>query len=111
MIGRELVGTKPATVAELENILEKRAKDGELGFEQQTTLDYAKKNKKLKKEEAVKLVKELLKMEKMKEDVAAKIADVMPRNEVEVNLLFSKERTTLDASEAKQVLEIVGKYR
>lgn len=111
MIGRELVGTRPATVAEIENILEKRAKDSELGFEQQATLDYAKKNKKIKKEDSVKLVKELLKMEKMKADVAAKIADVMPRNEVEVNLLFAKERTTLDAGEAKQVLEIVAKYK
>ncbi len=111
MIGKEVVGIKPVTVAEVENILEKRQKEGELGFEQQTTLDYASKTKRLKKEDAVKLVKELVKIEKVSEEIAVKIADIAPKNAVEVNLLFSKERHVLEPDEVKQVLEIVEKYR
>lgn len=111
MIGRETTGVKPITLSEVTEILEERAKDGELGFEQQNTLEYAKKNAKMDSKKAAELVEKVAKLEKVTPDVAAKIADIMPKNQVELNLLFAKERYTLTQEEAAEVIKTIDEYR
>ena len=111
LIGKELVSTRPATISEVAEIMEKRAEDGELGFEQQATSDYAKEFKRLPVKKAGKLVEELVKNEKIKDDTAVKIADLMPKNTVELNLIIAKERFKLEEKEIQEVLKIVDAYR
>lgn len=111
VIGREVKNTRNATLGEVKEILEKRAEEGDLGFEQHTTLEYSQKFARLSKEEGNKLVKELLDMEKLNEDAAVKIADVLPVDETQVRIILAKERYSLSPEEIGEVLKIVGKYR
>ncbi|MBI4399512.1 hypothetical protein HY570_02075 [Candidatus Micrarchaeota archaeon] len=110
MIGKETVNSKPATLADVKAILEKRKADGELGFEQQATMDYAEKFAKLSIESAGALGQELSKVEKIKPDAVAKIVDMLPKNASQLNLILSKERYTLTKEETTEVLNIVAKY-
>lgn len=110
MIGRELKGIRNATLGETKEILETRAGEGDLGFEQQMTLDYAKKFAKLSKEEGAKLMAELMKLEKLNEDAAVKIADILPTDEAQVRIILAKERYSLSQEEIGEVLKIVGKH-
>ncbi|MEM3399479.1 MAG: RNA polymerase Rpb4 family protein [Candidatus Micrarchaeia archaeon] len=110
MIGKEMIKIKPVSLGTVAEILGEREKEGELGFEQQTTLEYAKKFTKLEKEKREQLFNELKALERMSDDAAVKIVDVLPRNAEQVNAIFAKERYVLSQSEIEEVLRIVGKY-
>jgi DNA-directed RNA polymerase subunit F len=110
MIEKAVVSARPATLAEVAEVLEKRKEEGELGFEQQTTLAYSKKYAKLSKKKAAELMEELQKIEKLKPLVAAKIADILPKNSDQVRLIFVNERYSLSSAEIEGVLKIVEKY-
>ncbi|MEW6329498.1 MAG: RNA polymerase Rpb4 family protein [Candidatus Micrarchaeota archaeon] len=110
MIGKETLKSRAAALGEVGDILEARRADGELGFEQQVTLDHAKKFTRLGKEKREELLKELLGFEKVKEEAAVKIVDLMPANADQLRLIFSKERYSLDEGEAEEVLDVVKKY-
>ena len=110
VIGKETVKSRFATVGEVGEVLEARKGEGELGFEQQVTLDYAKKFTKLDKGKRETLLKELLDFEKIKEEAAVKIVDLLPTNADQLRLIFSKERYVLDDKETGEVLDVVKKY-
>jgi len=55
-------------------------------------------------------VNELLKLEKMKEDIAIRIADIMPKTRDELRSIYAKERYTLGEEELEQILNLVKKY-
>jgi DNA-directed RNA polymerase subunit F len=53
---------------------------------------------------------ELLKLEKMKPEIAVRIADILPMSNDEIRSIYAKERYTLSEAELKQILELVAKY-
>jgi len=110
MIEKSILSNRPATLAEVAEVLEKRKEDGELGFEQQTTLTYAQKYAKLSKKKVVELIEELQKIDKIKPVVAVKIADILPKNSDQLRLIFANERYSLTSAEIEEVLKIVKKY-
>jgi len=110
MIEKSVISNRPATLTEVAEVLEKRKGEGELGFEQQTTLAYAQKYAKLSKKKAAELIEELQKMDKIKPAVAVKIADILPKNADQLRLIFANERYSLTSAEIEEVLKIVKKY-
>jgi len=109
MVGRKVDSTRPATVAEVLELLEAEKEKRELSFEQQTTLDYARKIAKTTGKAAKAMEKELLKMEKLTPDTAAKIVDLLPSTKEQLNAIVSKERYTLTEKEVGQILDILKK--
>ena len=110
MIEKSILSNRPATLAEVAEVLEKRKEEGELGFEQQTTLAYVKKYAKLSKKKAEELIEDLQKIDKIKPAVAVKIADILPKNSDQLRLIFANERYSLTSAEIEEVLKIVKKY-
>ena len=73
MIGKGANEIRPVMLAEVEKILEKRqGTAGEFGFEQQTSLEYAKRFSHLKYNDAKEMLDELEKLE-VKLETAVKI--------------------------------------
>jgi len=52
----------------------------------------------------------LIKLEKMKPEIAFRIADILPQSNDEVRSIYAKERYTLTEQELKQILEIVYRF-
>jgi DNA-directed RNA polymerase subunit F len=99
------------TLAEIKEALEKEQKvKTELLSEQKLALEHAQKFSKLKPKDAKKLVKELKAMEKVSEQMAVKIADLLPTHNDDLQALFAKERTSLAKEDMEQIMEIVRKY-
>ncbi|MDO8339203.1 MAG: RNA polymerase Rpb4 family protein [Candidatus Burarchaeum sp.] len=109
MIGRNIASARPATIAEVEALLQAQKDGRELSFEQQTTLDYAKKVAKTSSKSAQSLVKELVKLEKLTPEVACKLVDLLPVNKEQLTAIVSKERYTLSEKEIEQVLSMLAK--
>jgi DNA-directed RNA polymerase subunit F len=92
MIGKGAHEIRPATLSEVLKILEKRQGTGtgdEFGFEQQTSLEYAKRFAHLKFSDAEEMYKELVEMG-MKTDAAAKVVDLLPKNKSQLMLILQK---------------------
>ena len=110
MIGKGASEIRPATLAEVEKILNDRQGrgGGEFGFEQQTTLDYAKRFSHLKLSDATAMAKELVELG-MKPESAVKAVDILP-NKSQLMLILAKDKSELPEKKMAEVLEIVAKF-
>jgi DNA-directed RNA polymerase subunit F len=111
MIGKGANTIRPATLAEVEKILDKRQSvgGGEFGFEQQTSLEYAKRFSHLKYSEASEMLGELEKLE-VKTETAVKIVDLLPKNKSQLMLILSKDKVELSEKKLAHAEEIIATY-
>jgi len=165
LIGKQSIETRPATLVEVADIMEKRLEDAEeeakrrkkekldkpapivppapvipegeigsgaaaqelaaaaaeapkppedkspLGLEQRSTLEYAKKFAKIGKRKAEEMREKLMKMGKMKPEIAVKIIDLMPVNKEQIKLIFAKERVTASDEDVSAVIKLVEEFK
>ena len=110
MIGKGANEIRPALLAEVEKILEKRqGTAGEFGFEQQTTLEYAKRFSHLKYNEAKEMLDELEKLE-VKTETAVKIVDLLPKNKSQLMLILVKDKVELPEKKMEKVEALIAEY-
>ena len=109
MIGDKILERKVLTLTEAKDILAERKKDKELTYEQDMTLKYAKTFSKLTPKKAEKLLSELMKLEGMTEELAVKVADILPTEKEVFRLLLPKD-TELSDETIAQAMELAKKY-
>jgi len=102
---------KPVSIAEVKNILKKISKErDELLYEQKIALEHAQKFAKITVKKTQDMIKELKKLDFLRETHAYKIADILPKTEDDVKTILAKERITVGDKEIKSILDIVNKY-
>ncbi|HIH85804.1 MAG TPA: RNA polymerase Rpb4 family protein [Methanoculleus sp.] len=79
----------------------------EMSYEFRKSIEHANHLSKTSAEKARALVAELMKLEKMKEDIAYRIANLMPRTRDELRAIYAKERFNLTTEELDEILELV----
>jgi DNA-directed RNA polymerase subunit F len=111
MIGKGANTIRPATLAEVEKILDKRqgVGGGEFGFEQQTSLEYARRFSHLKQSDAKEMLDELEKLE-VKAETAVKIVDLLPKNNSQLMLVLAKDKVELPEKTLAKVGELITAY-
>ena len=109
MIGKRIVSEKPVSLPEVLEILEKEKK-GEMEYAQRLAYDYAQKFAEIDAEKARKMKEELLQIEKLNEQHAVAIIDLLPKRKEDIEVIFQKTRVRLEDSEINKILEIVKKY-
>ncbi len=110
VISEELL-TLPEVKDTLNTIKEEREKAGtELRYEQKRAVEHANAFSKVGGKASRDMVNELLTLEKMKLDIAVRIASLCPRTKDELRSIYAKERFTLTDAELKTILDIVAKY-
>jgi len=86
---------------------ERIAAEKEMSYEFRRSIEHANQLAKTTPEKAQALVSDLLKMEKMKPEIAYRIANIMPKSRDEVRAIFAKERYTLTPEELDKIIETV----
>jgi len=110
MIGKGANEIRPAMLAEVEKILDKRqGTAGEFGFEQQTSLEYAKRFSHLKYNDAKEMLGELEKLE-VKLETAVKIVDLLPKNKSQLMLILVKDKVELAEKKMEKVEALIAEY-
>ncbi|MGC9553967.1 MAG: RNA polymerase Rpb4 family protein [Thermoplasmatota archaeon] len=100
------------SLAEVKNMLTALSKEREdMTREQKIALEHAEKVVHLSAEKTRELVRQLREMEKLKKRHAYKIADLLPRDEEEVMMIFAKETVVPTKEEAKKIVSLVDQYR
>ncbi|MFZ0006120.1 MAG: RNA polymerase Rpb4 family protein, partial [Methanoregula sp.] len=70
-------------------------------------MDHANHLAKTTPDKSKELVDKLLKLEKMKPEIAYRIANIMPKSRDEVRAIFAKERFTLSPEEIDSIIDLV----
>jgi DNA-directed RNA polymerase subunit F len=110
MIGKGANEIRPVTLSEVTKILEKRqGTAGEFGFEQQTSLDYAKKFGRLKLPDAQEMQAEIEALG-LKNETAVKIVDILPQNKSQLLLILSKDKAELSEKKFAEAEGIIAKF-
>ncbi|MCX9012169.1 MAG: RNA polymerase Rpb4 family protein [Candidatus Methanoperedens sp.] len=114
MIVKQVIREELLTLPEVKEIFNSIKKDREkeekeLGYELRKAIAHAEIFSKLTPEKSRELVNELMKLEKMKPEIAARTADILPLSNDEIRSIYAKERYTLTENELKQILELVEK--
>jgi DNA-directed RNA polymerase subunit F len=120
MIVKEIINERVMTLAEAKDILTalktsgegKKTEEGEeeMRYERRKAYEHTTKFAKLRAEKSRALIKELLGLAKMKEEIAVRIADLMPKSANEVRAIYAKERFTLAEADLEKILDLVAKY-
>ncbi len=122
MIVKDIIEESALTLAEARDILtasrkrergkeeKEAAEENEMRFERRKAVENTTKFAKLGAKESRALVNELLELEKTKEEIAIRIADLMPKSKNEVRAIYAKERFTLTEANIEKILDCVAKY-
>ena len=85
------------------------AKEGELTYEQTLTLKYADKFSKIPRTKVDKLIEELMKIDGITDDLAIKIADLLPQNEEILGLIIGKN-AKISNDELTKIVKLVKSF-
>lgn len=122
MIVKEIINERVMTLAEAKDILTalktsgegKKTEEGEeeeeIRYERRKAHEHTTKFAKLGAGKSRALINELLRLAKMKEEIAVRIADLMPKSANEVRAIYAKERFTLTEADLEKILDLVAKY-
>lgn len=111
MIVKKVIGEEGLTVSEAKEILDhvKEERSGEeLGYELRKAIRHADAFSKLNAKKSRDLVNDLSNLEKMKPEIAIRIADIIPRTRDELRSLYAKERFVLTTEDLDQILDKVA---
>ena len=84
--------------------------DRELRYELARAIEHVNRFAFLSPEESRQLAEELREFEKVDEETAFKIADLLPRDRDELRAVFAQQRYALDGDELDAILDVVAKY-
>lgn len=105
----KILSSKPVSISEVKDILKKREKEGELGYEQQTSMEYSENFSKHSKSESEKLIKQLTKNSKIDEETAIKIIDLSPKNADTLKSILIKDKIDLTDEEVTEIVKMFPK--
>jgi len=107
-----IISEEKVTLPEMRGVLlavesERIAAEKEMSYEFRRCVEHANQLTKTTPEKSHELVAELLKLEKMKPEIAYRIANIMPKTRDEVRAIYAKERFTLSPEEVDNIVELV----
>ena len=110
-----IVSEEKVTLPQVREVLlgvesQRIAAEKEMSYEFRRSIEHANQLAKTAPEKSVALVAALQKLEKMKPEIAFRIANVMPRTRDELRAIYAKERFTLAPEELDTILEIVSSH-
>ncbi|NOQ28851.1 MAG: RNA polymerase Rpb4 family protein [Methanosarcinales archaeon] len=114
MIVKNVINEELLTISEakelLDRIKEERAEDveEELGYELKKAIRHIDAFSKSDAKKSRALVTNLMELEKMKPEIAIRIADILPGTRDELRSIYAKERFILTTEDLDQMLDLVA---
>ena len=115
-IFKEILDEEFLTTAEAKSLLneveDERADDEErhLRYELARAIEHVNRHAVLEAEESRELVEDLLELDKVSDEIAHRIADLLPEDRTELRAIYANERFALDGEELDYILAVVAQY-
>ncbi|MDD5472768.1 MAG: RNA polymerase Rpb4 family protein [Candidatus Methanoperedens sp.] len=115
MLVKQIISEEILTLGEVRELLdevkkERENENKELGYELRKAISHSEMFSKLDAKKSRELMSELMKLEKMKPEIAVRITDILPMSNDEIRSIYAKERYTLSENELKQILDLVVRF-
>jgi DNA-directed RNA polymerase subunit F len=113
MIVKTVLEEEGLTLSEVKEIfteLTTPRSEEEFTYEFRRALDHVNTFAKLTASQSRQLVNELKSLEKMKAEIAIRIADIIPLSKDEVRSIYAKERFSLTEAELDEILDIIARF-
>jgi DNA-directed RNA polymerase subunit F len=111
MLGKKREDSKSISLAQAKDILQKRSKEADFGYEQQTSLDYVNQHCKLKLEDAAELEQKLDEIAQLSPESSSKVIDLLPEFKSTLNILLTKDRVGITDEQVDKILDLIKEYR
>jgi DNA-directed RNA polymerase subunit F len=100
------------TLSEVKGVLaqveaERLGSGKEMSYELRKSIEHANQLARIPPDDSRELITELLKLEKMKPDIAFRIANIAPRSRDELRAVYAKEKFTLSGEELDEIIDLV----
>jgi DNA-directed RNA polymerase subunit F len=108
---KEIVSEEEITLPQVKKVLAKRAKEGELSFQQTITLEHASTFSKMAPAVAVKVVEKLMKTYNISRSLAVQVVNIAPTSPEEMRTILDARSTSLTPEQIAEIVEFVAKSR
>jgi DNA-directed RNA polymerase subunit F len=105
----KIVKSRPASIAEVKELLEERKKDKELEYEQAQAAEHAEKFSRWTTSEADKTADGLVKKGVVDRETAVKLVDVSPKYNETLKAIIAKNKIEMNEEDAAEVLKQLQK--
>jgi len=106
----KIIESRPVSVSEAKELLDERAENSELEYEQMQASEHATKFTSEKADAADKKAKELIKLvDKLDLEIALKIIDISPKKPETLKSLLMRRRIDLEDGEIEALLKEIEK--
>ncbi len=103
----DIKSEQPITWIEVKKLLSDKAKDKELGYEQNIALEHLKKFAKTSQKATGEIIEKLVDIKRLNSTHKTAIANFLPEDLDDLRVLFSNEKLDLSAEEKKKIIDIV----
>jgi len=105
----KIIAKEALPIAEVNDILVKLEKSGELSGSQQRIRDFTAKFNKINKSEATKLIKDIeaAGIPRLTNDCVVEIVNLLPENESELKTVFVRNKLTVSKEGMDKILSII----
>lgn len=103
----DIKSSKSLTLSEVNDALLKRKKDSDLGYEQSEALAYSEKFVKIDARAAQKLVNEIMKENKISQELATKLVDIHPKKLDTLKAILLKDKIELNEEELDAIFKLL----
>ena len=108
---REIIKEEEVTLPQVKKILTKRAKEGELSFQQSITLEHASTFSKMAPAVSAKLVERLIKKYELSRSQAVQVVNIAPTSPEELRTILDARSTDLTDEQIIEIADLVLKSR
>lgn len=114
MLVKDILHDELLSMGEAKEILleirdQRTSENIELGYELRRAINHVETFAKIGTARSRQLIEELLKLEKMKPEIAYRLVDILPTNFDEIRSIYAKERFSLSEDELTSILDILSK--
>ncbi|OEC95853.1 MULTISPECIES: RNA polymerase Rpb4 family protein [Methanobrevibacter] len=110
MIGKEIIESEPISSAEVKKVLEDFSEDNELNYEQNITLNHLARFKRYSVEDSEEIIEKLQEEFGLRDKVAVRIVDLVPKDLADLRLIFAKEAIKIEKPDMEKILELLEQY-
>lgn len=99
------------SISELRDILVKEEENGaNMIYEKRMALEHAQMFAHISKEDADRMMKDLMEIDRITEAIACKFTEIMPTHPDDVRAVLAKERFEIDEDAINRIIDITSKY-
>ncbi len=110
MIGKEILESEPIPSSCVKEILEEYGENNELNYEQNLTLNHLSRFDRYSPSDACEIYQRLIDEFQLRNRVAVHIVDLVPKDIIDMRLIFAKEPTKTTDDDMKKILEMLEEY-